>query len=207
MAPKHRYNTEETRRELVASARAQFSERGYAATRTEEIARVTGLTRGALYHHFSDKKALFRAVLEGLQEDLTAEVVRRAREITGGSTERLRAGFHAYLDLALRHDVRQILFIDGPAVLGWEDWREIDLQHAFRITQVAIERAISEGEIDQVPVAEFTHVLLGALTQASLEVGQSSRPDIAREAYGEVIDFMLDKLRNVDGRPTIHDAG
>ncbi len=199
MPTKHRYNSKATQRDLVASARAQFSERGYAATRTEEIASENGLTRGAVYHHFSDKKGLFRAVLESLQEDLTAEVVQRAREIPGGSIERLRAGFHAYLDLALRKDVRQILFIDGPAVLGWEDWREIDLQHAFRITQVAIERAINEGEIDKISADGLTHVLLGALTHASLEVGRSSEPAIARETYGEVMDFMLDKIRNVDG--------
>ena len=77
---KHRYDREATRRELIASARAQFAKHGYTATRTEEIARLTGLTRGALYHHFSDKKGIFRAVLEGLQDDLTGEVIQRARE-------------------------------------------------------------------------------------------------------------------------------
>jgi len=196
MAAKHRYNTEITHRELIAAARVQFSQFGYAATRTEEIVRATGLTRGALYHHFSDKKGLFRAVLEALQEELTAEVVQRARETAGGSIDRLRAGFHAYLDLALREDVRQILLIDGPAVLGWEVWREIDLQNAFRITQVAIERAIGEGGIDPVPVDELTHVLLGALTQASLEIGRSVEPASARDVYGEVVDFLLDRLRS-----------
>ncbi|MBT4046196.1 MAG: TetR/AcrR family transcriptional regulator [Rhodospirillaceae bacterium] len=195
---KHRYDREATRRELIASARAQFAKHGYTATRTEEIARLTGLTRGALYHHFSDKKGIFRAVLEGLQDDLTGEVIQRAREIDSGSIERLRAGFHAYLDLALRNDVRQILYIDGPAVLGWEDWRAIDLQHAFRITQVAIERAISDGEIEPVPIEGLTHVLLGALTHASLEVGRASEPVVAREVYREVMDFMLDKLKGAD---------
>lgn len=195
MTTKHRYNTEVTRTELVAAARAHFAERGYAAARTEEIVGETGLTRGALYHHFSNKKSLFQAVLESLQTELTEEVVERARTVSGDHIDRLRAGFHAYLDLALRDDVRQILFIDGPAVLGWEAWREIDLQHAFRLTQVAIERAMSDGEIDVVPVDELTHVLLGAVTHASLEVGRSSDPAVARASYGQIVDFLLDKLR------------
>ena len=195
MKTKHRYNTEVTRTELVAAARAHFAGRGYAAARTEEIVGETGLTRGALYHHFSNKKSLFQAVLESLQTELTEEVVERARTVSGDHIDRLRAGFHAYLDLALRDDVRQILFIDGPAVLGWEAWREIDLQHAFRLTQVAIERAMSDGEIDVVPVDELTHVLLGAVTHASLEVGRSSDPAVARASYGQIVDFLLDKLR------------
>ncbi len=198
MTTKHRYNTEQTQAELIAAARARFAAQGYAATRTAEIARDTGLTRGALYHHFSDKKGLFRAVLVGLQEGLTNEVVQRARDVTGGSIDRLRAGFHAYLDMALRGDVRRILYIDGPAVLGWEDWHEIDLQHAFRITQVALERAIANGEIDPVPVEGLTHVLLGALTHASLDVGRSSEPAAARETYRAVMDFLLDRLQTRD---------
>lgn len=195
MTTKHRYNTEITRNELVAAARAHFAEHGYAAARTEEIAGETGLTRGALYHHFGNKKSLFQAVLESLQTELTAEVVERARTVSGDHIDRLRAGFHAYLDLALRADVRQILFIDGPAVLGWEAWREIDLQHAFRLTQVAVERAMADGEVDAVPIDELTHVLLGAVTHASLEVGRSTDPMTARVSYGQIVDFLLDKLR------------
>jgi AcrR family transcriptional regulator len=195
MVAKHRYNTEETRRDLTAAARKLFAEQGYAAARTEEIARQAGLTRGALYHHFGDKKGLFRAVLVGLQEDLTAEVVQQARAVQGTSIDRLRAGFHAYLDMALRADVRQILFIDGPAVLGWDDWHAIDLQHAFRITQVALERAVEAGEIDPVPVDGLTHVLLGALTHACLEVGRSADAGRARAAYRQVIDYLLDRLQ------------
>ena len=195
MAAKHRYDAEATQAELAAAARALFSREGFASTRMVEVAREIGLTRGALYHHFASKKGLFRAVLVGLQTDLTAEIIQCARAAPGGSMDRLRAGFHAYLDLALRDDVRQILFIDGPAVLGWDDWREIDLQHGFRITQYAIEQAIDAGEIDRVPVDELTHVLLGALTHACLEVGRAADPSGARAAYGETIDFMLDRLR------------
>jgi AcrR family transcriptional regulator len=190
-----RRNTEETRRALLASARAVFTEVGYAAAGTEEIVARTGLTRGALYHHFADKRGLFRAVLEDIQTELAAEVDRRARSTKGDTMERLRAGFHAYLDVALRDDVRRILLVDGPAVLGWDEWNEIDRQYAYGATRAALQRAMASGELADAPLDELTHVLLGAVTQAGLELGRSSRPRAARRSYGTVLDLVLDRLR------------
>jgi AcrR family transcriptional regulator len=197
--PKHRHNSDATRRELIQSASRRFAETGYAAARTEQIVADAGLTRGAMYHHFGDKLGLFRAVLEDVQLQLTAEVNRRAAAAAGGTLERLRAGFQAYLDVALRHDVRQILLVDGPAVLGWDDWHEIDLRYAFGATRGAIERAMNAGEIDAAPIDQLTHVLLGAVTQAGLELGRSAHPRAARRQYGQVVDLLIDKLRVNEG--------
>jgi len=193
--PPHRHDTPTTRRELVDSARALFTESGYAEARTEEIVARTGLTRGALYHHFGNKEGLFMAVLEQIHAELAAEVDRKGRAAKGGAIEALRAGFQAHLDVVLRDDVRRILLIDGPAVVGWDTWHAIDLQHGFGVTRGVLKHAMSTGEIDDAPLDELTHVLLGAVTQAGLELGRSADPRSARRNYRVVVDLLLDNLR------------
>lgn len=193
---KHRYDTEATRADLLRSGRELFSDRGYAATTIEMIVSGAGLTRGALYHHFDGKADVFRAVLEAVQQGLTAEVGRRAAAAReAGPTESLRAGFHAYLDVALRDDIRRILLIDGPAVVGWAAWQEIDFRHAFGVTRAGVERAVDAGEIAPVPVDELVHVLLGAVMQAGLELGRSGAGADRRRSFGAVIDRLVDGLR------------
>jgi AcrR family transcriptional regulator len=192
---KHRYSTVESRRDLLAAGREVFSEFGYVEARTEEMVARAGLTRGALYHHFGDKQGLFRAVLEEIQVELAAEINRHARAAGDSVIERLRTGFQTYLDAALREDVRQILLIDGPAVLGWDVWQEIDLRHAFGTTLQALERAIALGAIKDAPARELTHAMLGAVTQAGLEIGRSADPEETRSQYRKVVDMLIDNLR------------
>lgn len=192
---KRRYDTEATRAEILSSARAMFGDVGFAATNTTEIVSRFGLTRGALYHHFGSKKGLFEAVLEDVQAELTAEVSRRAAAAPGDTVDALRAGFNAYLEVVTRPDVRRILMVDGPAVLGWDHWQEIDLRHAFGVTRLGLQHAMEAGEIDEGPLDELTHVLLGAVTQAGLELGRSAAPRSARRRYADVIDLLLDRLR------------
>lgn len=191
----HRYDTETTRQELLDSGRALFSDVGYAAARTEEIVARTGLTRGALYHHFGSKEGLFRAVLEQVHLEVAEEIDRCGRSAVGGALEALRAGFHGYLDAALGHGVRQILLVDGPAVIGWQAWHDLDLAHGFGVTRTVLEHAMAAGELQQAPLDELTHVLLGAVTHAVLELGRVDDSPEARSRYGDVINLMLDGLR------------
>jgi len=194
---KRTHNTAETRHDLIESGSNLFSEVGFAAARTEEIVAMTGLTRGALYHHFGSKKGLFLAIVEGIQTQLAKEVSIRAvaAASTGGAVDGLRAGFQTYLDFALRDDVRRILLVDGPAVLGWEKWHEIDLRFAYGATRTALDRAMRAGEIAEVPLDELTSVLLGAVTQAALELGRFPNRPEARQKFGKVIDLLIENLR------------
>lgn len=148
-----------------------------------------------MYHQFGNKQGLFQAVLEQVQTELTAEVNRQAVAAKGTSLDGLRAGFHAYLDVALQDDVRQILLVDGPAVLGWDEWQAIDHKHAFGATRYVLSQAMNDGEINQAPVEELTHVLLGAVTQAGLEIGRSDNPRATRRRYRKVVDLLIDGLR------------
>ena len=134
---------EATRRRVLATARRLFGDQGYFSTGTNEIVEAAGVgTRGALYHHFADKEALFRAVFEDVEADLGAKA---GMAITGKTWfERLGQGLHAFLDASLDGEVRRIILIDGPAVLGWDVWRAIEAQHGLG----AIEHMLSEGTRD-----------------------------------------------------------
>src|SRR5881398_3481078 len=106
-------HAEATRAALIASARALFAERGYAAVSIEEIVRRARVTRGALYHHFEDKADLFRAVFERVQRLLDAA------SSQPDPARHLEVGCHAFLDACAEPDVQRIVLLDGPAVLGW----------------------------------------------------------------------------------------
>lgn len=190
-----RYDSEATQRDLIEAARGHFAAEGYRGANAETVAKAAGVTRGALYHHFGSKLGLFRAVLEAVQTEIGAEIARTARSVDGGPLERLRVGFGVYLDMALREDVRRIVLIDGPAALGWEEWREIDLRHGYRATLAALEAAEAAGEIEAGALAELAHLLIGAVTQAGLEIGRADDPAAARAAYGEAVDGMVARLR------------
>src|SRR3954447_19363244 len=117
--------TERTRAALIAAGRALFAERGFADTSTEELVRAAGVTRGALYHHFRDKRDLFEAVYEDVEQSLVAEIASSVTTATD-PLEVLRQGADASLTACLAPAVRRIGPLDGPSVLGWERWREID---------------------------------------------------------------------------------
>lgn len=191
---KHRHDARTTRRELIDSGRVAFSELGYAAAGTEDIVGSIGLTRGALYHHFGSKEGLFLAVLDEVHVELASEVGRSAASASGGIAESLRAGFQAWLDIVIRDDVRRILLVDGPAVIGWEQWHQIDLEHGFGVTRRTLQQAMKAGEIKKAPLDELTHVLLGGVTQAGLELGRSENRTRLRKKYQTVIDLLIDGL-------------
>src|SRR4051794_29090265 len=116
--------SETTRGALIGAARRLFAERGYAEVGTEEIVRTAGVTRGALYHHFDGKRDLLRAVYEQLESEIVQEIV--AVEQPGVTMlEALSAGAGMFLDHCLEPEVQRIVLLDAPAVLGWEEWREI----------------------------------------------------------------------------------
>ena len=181
------------RARLIRAGRKLFADVGYADAHTQTIVAMSGKTRGALYHHFGNKTGLFRAVFEQMQDEIIAEVVAAARhDLT--PIERIRAGFRAYLDACVREEFARIVLLDGPAVLGWSTWHEIDQRHAFALTRLLIEQAMAAKEIAEAPVEAMTRVLLGAVTQASLEIGSADDPAVARREIGEVVDLILTRL-------------
>lgn len=111
-------------------ARQEFSERGYAGASTEEIVRAAGVTRGALYHHFSGKPGLFLAVFEAAQQEINERIV-RAAETTTDPWQNLVRGCRAFLEACIDPQLQQIVIIDAPAVLGWAVWRQVDAEYGL----------------------------------------------------------------------------
>lgn len=133
-----------SRRALVASARALFQAKGYAAASTEEVLQSTGLTRGALYHHFRDKRALFEAVCDEVHGELVDAIEHATRGVRD-ARQSLRRGARAWLEAAADPARARVLLVDAPAVLGAAGWREIDERHGFAALREAVRRLRDDG--------------------------------------------------------------
>ena len=186
--------SEATRAQLVGVATRLFSERGYAGVGTEEIVRQAGVTRGALYHHFADKRELFRAVHEGVERDL---VERIAGGVTGvaGPWEVMIAGMRAYLDACTEPTVIQISLIDAPSVLGWEEWREIDARYGLGLVTTALRAAMDTGVLRRHAVEPLAQLLLAAMAEAGLMVATAPDPASARDQVEAAVLALLEGLR------------
>src|SRR3954452_23565258 len=137
---------EGTRADLVRVARRLFAERGYAGVGTEEIVRRAKVTRGALYHHFEDKRALFDAVAIVEAREIATKI--DAMTPMDDPLKALIVGTGAFLDACLDPAVRRIYLIDAPAVLGWHRWREIDAPHGVRSLREGVTAMLAERPDD-----------------------------------------------------------
>lgn len=161
----------ETRAALLKSARTLFAERGFAETGTPEIVSAAGVTRGALYYHFADKRDLFRAVLEAEEIALAARIDEVSVPFADDPVEALMAGTQAFLAAATDAGTNRIVFVDGPAALGWDEWREIDEQHAAATLREGLSAAMEAGVLKRLPVDALTNMLSAAYNEAALGLG------------------------------------
>jgi AcrR family transcriptional regulator len=185
---------EATRAALVASARALFAERGYAAVGTEEIVARAGVTRGALYHHFGDKKDLMRAVLHDLSRELAEASATAALKETD-QWRQILAAVAAFLDACIDPAVQRIMMTDAPSVLGWDEWREIDTQYGLGLVKASLTNAMDTGLIERQPVDPLAHLFVGALDEAAMYIARADDSALARREMGESIERMLEGLR------------
>jgi AcrR family transcriptional regulator len=181
---------EATRAALIAAARSLFAERGYADVGTEEIVQRAGVTRGALYHHFSGKQDLFRTVYELIEEELTTRIAAGVSG-TADPIELLRQGAALFLDACLEPEVQRIALVDAPSVLGWDTWREVGQRYGLGLIQAALQNAVDTGAIPEQPVRPLAHVLLGAIDEAALLVARADDVKTTRMEVGETIDRLL----------------
>jgi AcrR family transcriptional regulator len=179
-----------TRAALVKAARGLFAQRGYDEVSTGEIVGEAGLTRNALYYHFPNKEALFRAVYEDVEQGVAARILPLAAEQTSYG-ERLRVGFQLFLDTCLERDVAEISVRQAPAVLGFPQMREIDNANYLGAVTATIEAGVRSGELCSLPARTTASMLVGALDEAALIIADAKRPGRAREEAGEVIDSLL----------------
>jgi AcrR family transcriptional regulator len=170
----------------VAAGRELFATRGYQAVPADEIVRAAGVTRGALYHHYSDKQGLFRAIVEDLEREITAEVdaaFRAAPDPVSG----LAAALGVFLDACLRPEIRQISLTDGPAVLGWGTWREIEAEHGLGLLVGVLTQAVEDGLIIPQPVRVLAQLVLAAVMEAARMIAEADDPAAVRAEAQEVL--------------------
>jgi AcrR family transcriptional regulator len=170
----------------MAAARELFATRGYQAVPADDIVRAAGVTRGALYHHYSDKKGLFRAVVEEIEKEITAETDAVLRAAPDPMTGMLSA-LGAFLDICLRAEVRQISMTDAPAVLGWATLREIETEHGLGLLVTVLEEAIEQGVLKPQPVRTLAQLVLSAVTEAARMIAEADDPATARSEAEQVL--------------------
>ena len=187
-----------TRRALLDAARSMFAEKGYHGAAAEEIVRRAGVTRGALYHHYEDKKDLFRAVVDEMEGEIDEEI-EAAERAQPDLPEAVMAGYRAFVDAVLDPEMRRTFFLDGPSVLGWE-WREIDARHAVGKIEEGLEALIAEGFVEPQPVGPLARLINGTLLEAAFFVAASEDPEAARDEVWGAMERLVGGL--LKGRST-----
>jgi AcrR family transcriptional regulator len=183
-----------TRDALIRAALELFSKRGYAAVGTEEIVARAKVTRGALYHHFADKRDLFRAVFERVEGELMERIGARM-EATDDPWELMLAGMRSFLDACEEPAVKQIALSDAPSVLGWQEWREIDNRHGLGLTRAALQGAVDAGAMRPIAVEPMAHLFVAALSEGAFVVAHADHPRKARAEVEEALIELIEGLR------------
>jgi AcrR family transcriptional regulator len=181
-----------TREALVAAARPLFAAQGFADVPTDAIVAAAGVTRGALYHQFADKTALFGAVMEAVE----ADIARRLADAVAAAgvsdpVEALRHAVRTWLDICVEPEIHRIALIDGPSVLGWSRWREVCQRHVFGLVQALLAHGIELGRIRAQPARPLAHVFMGAGDEAALYVAESADHERARAEMIAVLDQLI----------------
>ena len=180
---------------IMRAAKEFFAERGFAMTPVDEIVTRAGVTKGAFYHHFPSKEDVFQAVLVEMQEALVRRAIAGA-SAGGDALARLKLGCRAFLRACTDPAVQRIVLLDGPAVLGWERWREIDSRYFGALFAQGIAQAMEDGMLERRPVEPLVQLLLGASTEAAMVCARSPAPkkEVARLMNG--LEAILDGLRS-----------
>lgn len=166
-----------TRGALIAVARAHFTQYGYHQTGTNELVALASVTRGALYHHFADKKDLFEAVFRQVAEETAQRANQAAFAHSGNLWEKFLAAMESYLKLrADDPEAQRILTIEGPAVFGWERWRELQSDTLDVITDTLAE-LMDQNLIRRLPPRALAGQISAALNDAALSVANSPNPE------------------------------
>ena len=177
---------ERTRTALIDAGREMFAELGYVGAGREEIVERAGVTRGAMYHHFSSKEALFQAVFEVVEGEL-CDAIAKSAMASSDPIEQLRLGARAFLDAAATQEVRRICLLDAPAVLPVEVRRRLAEQYGLGMVRGALRHADAAGRLTVGPVDALALVVMAVLHEAATAIADGDDSG----AMHSVIDGMI----------------
>ena len=189
-----------TRATLLREARLIFAASGYDAAATEEIVQRAEVTRGALYYHFKDKRAVFEAIVEEVAREIAAAIDKRAEPL-GDPLQALIEGTRAFLDACLDPAVRRIYLIDAPAVLGWHRWREIDAPHGVRSLREGVAAVLAARPNPGLGVEPVTFLLSGAFNEAALWIAEAKDEKAARREMDRTLVQLMERLFGSHAEP------
>lgn len=187
--------SESTRKALVDSAVELFTRHGYAATSLDAIARAARVTKGALYHHFSGKQALFEAAFDVVER----EAVGRLSEVVvgeGSAWDRAIQGIDIYVQSCLDPSYQRIVIHEAPVVMGWERWREAEEHFSYGLVRATIEALVEAGEIVELPIEVTARILFGALAAGATIIAGAEDPAKASAEVSQTIVTVLEGMRS-----------
>ena len=181
-----------TKRALVDVAEQLFTENGYAATSLDTIVAGADVTKGALYHHFSGKQALFEAVFERVSSDASRSI-QKALKGKRDPWEKARAGLEAFLVVVQEPRYRRIVVQEGPSVLGYERFREQEERSTFATVVDILRSVLSAGtwELDEPMIQTFSRIFFGAMSAAGEDVAVADDPILAATRVEAAIGFII----------------
>ena len=184
---------------LLDAARELFAKKGYADTATEDILNAAGVTRGALYHHFDSKAALFRAVFEKEEAVLTARLVKVA-QAQADARSALHAGCRAFLEACLDPVVQRIVLRDARAVLSLDEMREIESRYTLAALRNGLKSVIASDTMVERSPEMLAHMILGALSEAAMAIARAPQPKkVLKEALAEFNRLLEGLMRKNSG--------
>lgn len=183
-----------TRERLIAAGRDLFGEHGYDGTSIQLVLSRAGIARGALYHHFESKEALFDAVLERITAEVANQAADAARAAGADPLDQLRAASNTWLEVALDPAIQRITLLDAPAVVGWTRWRQLDEQHTLGGLKVTLQRIADDGRIPSESVDVLAHMILAAVAEAALLIARADDPEAALRSGQAAVDTLLGRL-------------
>jgi AcrR family transcriptional regulator len=186
--------SEATRARLIKVARELFAKRGYANVGTEEIVRRAKVTRGALYHHFRDKRDLFRAVHEQIEGELAETIGAQLAEGGDDPLEVMRIGVRTFLDACTEPEIARIALLEAPAVLGWQEWREIDERYGLGLVIAGLQMGMDAGRLRPQPVRPLAHLMLAAMGEAGMAIANAEDPEATRREVEPALIGLLEGL-------------
>lgn len=184
----------ETRAALIRAARVLFARKGFHATGTAEIVTQAGVSRGALQHHFPRKEDLFLAVFDEVERDMIGDSSPPAEGEPGAQWLRFKANVARFLDAASTPEVQRIILIDGPAVLGWLEWRRLEAHYGLGIIERAVIDGMEAGHIRRQPPRSLAHLILSIIDEAALLVANAAEAEPARHEANLALQTLLASL-------------
>jgi AcrR family transcriptional regulator len=182
-----------TRGQLIEVATGLFAEHGYEGTSIEAVLSAAGVSRGALYHHFAGKEALFEAVVLAATDRVSAEL---GEAVSGCSdpVDALRTGAVAWISLALDPVIQRIVLVDAPSVLGWDRWRTMDDGRTLGAMRAMLQAVSDSGRLPRELVAPFAHMILAGLDEIVLVIARADDPQAAVAEGTSAVEELLSRL-------------